>query len=112
MARARSTRELQWTALHCSENRNGLKESLLRRGYAADESGAEAGAPAPVKESSWYSLFGTALVFVWPDTPMDQVCDCQAFCKSLCDVTLASQPCSVKQRDVAASRQCHPAHAS
>ena len=57
----------------CSEDRNGLKESLLRRGYAADDNRAEAGAPAPAKESSWYSLFGTALVFVWPDTLTDQV---------------------------------------
>ena len=57
----------------CSEDRNGLKESLLRRGYAADETRAEAGAPAAAEESSWYSLFGTALVFVWPDTLTDQV---------------------------------------
>jgi hypothetical protein len=56
-----------------SEDRNGLKESLLRRGYAADDNRAEAGAPAPAKESNWYSLFGTALVFVWPDTLSDQV---------------------------------------
>ncbi len=56
-----------------------MKESLLRRGYAADDNRAEAGAPAPAKESSWYSLFGTALVFVWPDTPMDQVRADRAF---------------------------------
>ncbi len=60
----------------CSEDRNGLKESLLRRGYAADDNRAEAGAPAPAKESSWHSLFGTALVFVWPDTLNDQVWGC------------------------------------
>ena len=50
-----------------------MKESLLRRGYAADDTRAEAGEAEPAKESSWYSLFGTALVFVWPDTLSDQV---------------------------------------
>lgn len=36
-----------------------LKESLLQQDVEAGQ--------APTSERSWFSLFGTALVFVWPD---------------------------------------------
>lgn len=68
------------------EEEEALKQALLG-GLNADGGEGDVEAPAAKKSRSWYSLFGTALVFVWPDDWVLQVggdsCACSRWLPSL-----------------------------
>lgn len=50
-----------------AEEEEALKQALLGSLNENGEAGHDVENPAPKKGRSWYSLFGSALVFVWPD---------------------------------------------
>lgn len=56
-----------------AEEEEALKQALLGSLNENCEAGHDVENPAPKKGRSWYSLFGSALVFVWPDDWVLQV---------------------------------------
>jgi len=57
-----------------------LKQALLGGLNNGESAEGDVEAPPAKKSRSWYSLFGTALVFVWPDDWVLQVCGASSAC--------------------------------
>jgi hypothetical protein len=55
------------------EEEEALKQALLAGLNENGQPGPDVEAPPPKKSRSWTSLFGSALVFVWPDDWVLQV---------------------------------------